>query len=144
MLIADVLARKGSAVTTARDSDPVAEIVQVLSANRIGAVVIQDRWTKLVGIFSERDLVNALAKRGPEALRLVVSELMTRSVITCSPSDRVDSALAQMTTSRIRHLPVIENGQLAGMVSIGDLVHHRLGEKELEAGVLLDITRMHT
>ncbi len=121
MLIADVLARKGSTVTAARDSDPVAEILQVLSAHRIG-----------------------LAKRGPEALRLAVSELMTRTVIMYGPSDRVDSALAQMTTRRIRHLPVIEKGQLAGMVSIGDLVHHRLSEKELEAGVLLDITRMHT
>ncbi len=144
MLIADVLARKGSAVTTARETDHVADVVQVLSANRIGAVVVQDRWTKLVGIFSERDLVNALAKRGPDVLRLEVRELMTSTVITCNPSDRVDSALARMTMSRIRHLPVIEKEQLAGMVSIGDLVHHRLNEKELEAGVLLDITRMHT
>jgi len=68
---------------------------------------------------------------------------MTHSVIICSPSDRVDAALARMTMNRIRHLPVIDNGQLAGMISIGDLVHHRLDEKELEAGVLLDITRMH-
>ena len=143
MLIADVLAHKGSAVTTARDSDHVADVVKVLSANRIGAVVVQDRWMKLAGIFSERDLVSALAKRGLDVMHLEVRELMTRAVITCRPSDRLDAALARMTMNRIRHLPVIKHGQLAGMVSIGDLVHHRLGEKELEAGVLLDITRMH-
>ncbi len=143
MRVSDVLLHKGSAVTTVRDSDDLATVVQLLAAKRIGAVVVQDRWMKLAGIFSERDLVRVLAAHHLDALTLQVDTVMTHSVIICSPSDRVDAALARMTMNRIRHLPVIDNGQLAGMISIGDLVHHRLDEKELEAGVLLDITRMH-
>jgi CBS domain-containing protein len=143
MRVSDVLLHKGSAVTTVRDSDDLATVVQLLAAKRIGAVVVQDRWMKLAGIFSERDLVRVLAAHHLDALTLQVGAVMTHSVIICSPSDRVDAALARMTMNRIRHLPVIDNGQLAGMISIGDLVHHRLDEKELEAGVLLDITRMH-
>ena len=143
MRVSDVLLHKGSAVTTVRDSDDLATVVQLLAAKRIGAVVVQDRWMKLAGIFSERDLVRVLAAHHLDALTLQVGTVMTHSVITCSPSDRVDTALARMTMNRIRHLPVIDNGQLAGMISIGDLVHHRLDEKELEAGVLLDIARMH-
>lgn len=143
MRIADVLKHKGNAVTTVRETAHVADVVQLLAAKRIGAVVVQDQWMKLAGIFSERDLVNALAKRGPEVLAVQVSELMTHAVVTGSPSDRIDDALARMTANRFRHMPVMENGKLAGIVSIGDLVHSRLEEKELEAGVLLDITRMH-
>jgi CBS domain-containing protein len=75
-------------------------------------------------------------------MALAVSELMTRHVITCTPGDRIDATLAKMTLNRIRHVPVMQDQRLAGIVSIGDLVHDRLGEKELEAGVLLDITRM--
>ena len=143
MIISDVLSRKGSGVTTVRDNDRVLDVVKLLAAKRIGAVVVQDRWMKLAGIFSERDLVNALAARHLEVLTLEVQQVMTRAVVTCSPTDRIDDALARMTMNRIRHLPVIDDGQLAGMISIGDLVNHRLDEKKLEAGVLLDISRMH-
>jgi CBS domain-containing protein len=142
MLIADVLRHKGHQVTTAQTTDGVADVVKLLSAKRIGAVVVQDRWQKLVGIFSERDLVNGLTTSGRDVLGLAVSELMSAPVITCHASDRVEAALARMTMNRIRHLPVLEGDRLIGIISIGDLVHHRLDEKELEAGVLLDITRM--
>jgi CBS domain-containing protein len=144
MQIADVLRRKGHEVTRVQQTDIVAAAVAILAAKRIGAVVVEDRWQKLVGIFSERDLVNHLARRGADVLGFEVSDVMSSPVITCSAADRVEAALAMMTINRIRHLPVLENDRLAGIVSIGDLVHQRMDEKELEAGVLLDITRMRS
>ena len=97
---------------------------------------------KPVGIFSERDFINAVARDGAAILGSEVQQLMSTRIISCRSSDRVDAVLATMTTARIRHLPVIEDKELKGIVSIGDLVKHRLDEKELEASVLLDISRM--
>ncbi len=142
MQVSDILKTKGSHVTTVREADKVESVVYLLAEKRLGAVVVEDGWAKLAGIFSERDLVNALAKRGTEIMHLPVSELMTTHVLTCAPTDRVEAVMARMTQNRIRHLPVLHDGKLAGIVSIGDLVHSRLDEKELEAGVLLDLTRM--
>jgi CBS domain-containing protein len=142
MHISDILRVKGTHVTTVQQTNTIASVVRILAEKRLGAVVVEDRWAKMVGIFSERDLVGALANRGAGALGLEVRELMTTTVITCTSNDRVDAVMGKMTMNRIRHLPVIDDGRLAGIVSIGDLVHSRLDEKELEAGVLLDITRM--
>jgi len=142
MHISDILRVKGTHVTTVQQTNTIASVVRILAEKRLGAVVVEDRWAKMVGIFSERDLVGALANRGADALGLEVRELMTTTVITCTSNDRVDAVMGKMTMNRIRHLPVIDDGRLAGIVSIGDLVHSRLDEKELEAGVLLDITRM--
>ena len=142
MLISDVLQKKGSDVLRVVASDSVTSAVKKLSERRIGAVVVEDRWMKLVGIFSERDLLNALAQRGPQVLDGQVQELMTSPVTTCRSSDRIDAALAMMTMKRIRHLPVVNDGELKGMISIGDLVKYRLDEKELESSVLLQISRM--
>ncbi len=116
--------------------------MQRLAERRIGALVVEDAWMKLVGIFSERDLLHALARRGAAALDCKVSELMTGHVITCAPSERIDAALAMMTMKRIRHLPVVDDGKLAGIVSIGDLVKYRMDEKEREASALLEISRL--
>ncbi len=142
MLIKDVLRQKGGEVITVHLSDKVATAVNKLAERRIGAVIVEDLAMHPVGIFSERDLVNALARGGPRAYEYEVRELMTSPFISTAPGERVDAALALMTTRRIRHLPVLEGGRLVGLVSIGDLVKHRLDEKELEASVLLDITRM--
>jgi CBS domain-containing protein len=142
MQISDILTRKGSAVTSVQETDTIGAIVALLAEKRVGAVVVLDPRQKMAGIFSERDLVNALAKRGPEILNLPVRDLMTRHVLTCTPEDKIDTVLARMTANRIRHLPVLQNTQIAGIVSIGDLVLQRLNEKELEAGVLLDLSRM--
>ena len=98
---------------------------------------------KPVGIFSERDFINAVARDGSAVLGFEGQKLMSTPILSCRSSDRVDAVLATMTTSRIRHLPVIEDNELKGIVSIGDLVKHRLDEKELEASILLDISRMH-
>ena len=144
MLISDVLREKDRHdVVKVRTSDTVADTVRKLAENRIGAVVVEDRWLKLAGIFSERDFLNAVGQRGASVLQSEVQDLMSSRVITCRPDERIDAVLARMTVARIRHVPVVDDhGGLLGIVSIGDLVKHRLDEKELEANVLLEIARM--
>jgi CBS domain-containing protein len=143
MLISDVLKIKGHEVVKVRPSDPVALAVGRIAEHRIGAVVVEDQWMKPVGIFSERDFVNAIARDGAAALSLDVRQLMSSPVISCHSTERIDAVLATMTLAKIRHVPVIDNGALKGIVSIGDLVKYRLDEKELEANVLLDLSRLH-
>jgi CBS domain-containing protein len=143
MSIADVLHTKGRHVVKVRTTDTVQEAVRMLAEKRIGAVVVEDKWMRHAGIFSERDFLNAIADHGAEALGYTVEKLMSAPVVTCRPTDRVETAMAAMTMAKIRHLPVVENGDLVGIVSIGDLVKHRLDEKALEANVLLDIARLH-
>jgi CBS domain-containing protein len=143
MRISDVLHGKGRhEVVTIHTSDKVRDAVRRLAQHRIGALIVDDRWMKLVGVFSERDFVNAVAKDGASVLDLEVHALMSSPVISIRSDDRVDLALARMTSGRIRHLPVIDSGRLIGIVSIGDLVKHRLEEKELEADVLRELTRL--
>lgn len=144
MFISDVLRTKGHNVVRIHPEDSVELAIRKLAEYRIGALVVEDRWMKPVGIFSERDFINAMARDGAAALGFEVHQLMSTRIISCRSSDRVDAVLATMTTARIRHLPVIEENQLKGIVSIGDLVKHRLDEKELEASVLLDISRMRS
>ena len=141
MLIADVLRTKGHNVVRIRPADSVETAVRKLAEHRIGALVVEDRWMKPVGIFSERDFINAVARDGAAVLGFDVEQLMSTPILSCRSPDRVDAVLATMTTARIRHLPVIENNELKGIVSIGDLVKHRLDEKEQEAAVLRDLTR---
>jgi CBS domain-containing protein len=142
MLISDVLRPKGHSVVRINTADSVALAVRKLAEHRIGALIVEDRWMKLVGVFSERDFVNAIARHGAAALGFDVEQLMSSPIVSCRTTDRIDAALATMTVARIRHLPVIDDGNLQGIVSIGDLVKHRLDEKELEANVLLEISRM--
>jgi CBS domain-containing protein len=143
MFISDVLRVKGHHVVRVHTTDSVALAVRKLAEHGIGAVIVEDRWMKPVGIFSERDFIRATARGGAAALDHQVRELMTSPIMSCRSSDRIDAALATMTLARIRHLPVIDGEELKGIVSIGDLVKHRLDEKELEANVLLDLSRMH-
>jgi len=142
MLVSDVLRGKGHDVVKIHATGSVELAVRRLAEHRIGALIVEDRWMKPVGIFSERDFINAVARDGAAVLSVQVQQLMTTRIISCHSTDRVDAVLATMTTERIRHLPVIEDKVLKGIVSIGDLVKHRLDEKELEASVLLDISRM--
>jgi CBS domain-containing protein len=143
MSISEVLHGKGHQVTKVRTTDSVETAVRKLSDERIGAVVVEDQWMRHTGIFSERDFLNAVAEHGAKVLTFPVEKLMSTGLVTCRPTDSVETALAAMTLAKIRHLPVVENGQLIGIVSIGDLVKHRLDEKALEANVLLDIARLH-
>ncbi len=143
MSISDVLHHKGHTVVTVRDTETVQSAVGKLADHRIGALVVEDQWMRHTGIFSERDFINGIARLGAAVLAYPVSKLMSSAAITCRPTDRIDTVMAAMTMARIRHLPVIENGRLVGIVSIGDLVKHRLDEKALEANVLLDLARLH-
>ena len=143
VIVSDVLQTKGHAVVRIRPTDSIELAVRKLAEHRIGALVVEDLWMKPVGIFSERDFINAVARDGAAVLGFQVQQLMTTPFFSCRPSDRVDAMLARMTLARIRHLPVIEDNELKGIVSIGDLVKHRLDAKELEASVLLDLSRMH-
>ena len=142
MLVSDVLRTKGHHVERIHPTDSVDAAVRKLSEHHIGALVVEDRWMKPIGIFSERDFINAVARDGAAVLGFQVQQLMSTPILTCRPSDRIDAVLATMTIARIRHLPVVEANELKGIVSIGDLVKHRLDEKELEASVLRDISRM--
>lgn len=144
MLVSDVLRTKGHHVVKVRTADTVAQAVGKLAENRIGALVVENQWMNLVGIFSERDFVNAVAREGATVLGYDVQQLMSSPIISCRSADRIDAALATMTLAKVRHLPVIDDGVLKGIVSIGDLVKHRLDEKELEANVLLELSRMRT
>jgi CBS domain-containing protein len=142
MSIADVLQSKGHQVVKVHTTDTVLSAVHKLAAHRIGAVVVEDAWMRIAAIFSERDFLNAIDEHGAAVLNDRVELHMTAPVVSCGLSDRVDSVMATMTLAKIRHLPVLDAGQLAGIVSIGDLVKYRLEEKALEANVLLDLSRM--
>jgi CBS domain-containing protein len=143
MSISDVLHAKPRHVVKVGSKDTVLSAIKSLAQHRIGAVIVEDQWMRPAGIFSERDFVNATAEYGEEALSFPVERLMSAPMITCRASDPVETALSAMTLAKIRHLPVMEDGQLIGIVSIGDLVKYRLDEKALEANVLLDIARLH-
>jgi CBS domain-containing protein len=142
MFISDVLRTKGYHVVRIHPVDSVELAVRKLAEHRIGALVVEDRWMKPVGIFSERDFINAMARDGAAVLGFDVQQLMSTPILSCRSVDRVDAMLARMTIARVRHLPVIEENELKGIVSIGDLVKYRLDAKELEASVLLDLSRM--
>ena len=141
MLISDILRTKGQTVVTIRPDQTVKDAVERLAEHRIGALVVID-GLKAVGVFSERDLVNRLAKNGARAYQFEVREVMSSPVISGTPEDPIDQTLQFMTRKRIRHLPILVNGDLVGVVSLGDLVKYRFEEKEIEAGVLLDRARM--
>ena len=138
MKIGDVLKRKGSGVVTMRSDSTIDTVVRRMRLERIGAVIISPDGKSVIGILSERDILQALAVHGTALLALKAEDLMTREVVTCSREDTLQSVMVKMTQRRIRHLPVVEQGQLAGIVSIGDAVKSRLEEVELEANVLRD------
>jgi CBS domain-containing protein len=131
MNVATILKAKGSDVATVNPTVTLGEVATLLSERRIGAVVVmQDR--KVLGIVSERDIVKAVARNGGEALTAPVRDVMTSRVVTCSLNDSVDELMDSMTMGRFRHLPVIEDGELAGIISIGDVVKHRIAETVME------------
>jgi CBS domain-containing protein len=131
MRIADVLRNKGATVATITPETSVAGLLTELSVHNIGAMVVVS-FDGLVGIVSERDVVRALYRQGGDVLTRPVSDIMTTLVATCAPTDSVDSLSALMTTNRVRHVPVMENGRLVGIVSIGDVVKTRMEELETQ------------
>lgn len=133
MLVSQILKTKGAEVFAANQNNTVAVAASLLHERRIGAVVIVDDAGDVAGILSERDIVRLLAQEGAEALRRPVSSCMTRDVLFAKPAESIDSLLGRMTDRRIRHLPVVDGGKLAGIVSIGDLVKAKIAETEAEA-----------
>jgi CBS domain-containing protein len=136
MTVKAILAQKGGDVVTIEPAATLAAATKLLAERRIGAVLILGLEGRVAGILSERDIVRVLAERGAAALNERVDQVMTRRVFTCSESDTVAQVMEQMTAGKFRHVPVIEQGQLAGIISIGDVVKHRLHEIESESNAL--------
>jgi CBS domain-containing protein len=138
MNVETILAGKGRDVLTIAPDATIADAVAVLKARRVGAAVVSIDGKSVAGILSERDIVHGLAEHGAQALERRVDELMTRDVMTCVGGDTDREVLALMTERRFRHLPVVEDGVLAGIVSIGDVVKSRLDEIATEAEAMRD------
>jgi CBS domain-containing protein len=133
MLVQQILKGKPSQdIATIASSATVSEAAGILSSKRIGALIVSDDGKTIAGMFSERDIVRELGKRGVTCLSDCVKEIMTTDISTCTKSDSADSVLQTMTDGRFRHLPVLENGALIGLISIGDVVQARLSEMAME------------
>ncbi|MDP9091529.1 MAG: CBS domain-containing protein [Actinomycetota bacterium] len=135
MKISDILRHKGSSVATIAPSGAVSEVLAQLAEHNIGALVVLD-GTEVVGIVSERDVVRRLHERGAEVLDLTVGDIMTTSVVSCGSHDSVDSVAETMTERRIRHMPVVDDDALTGIVTIGDVVSSRIRQLEQDRGQL--------
>ena len=138
MNVAAILKTKGTSVFTDLPDTPLSSIVSTLVEKKIGVVVICDEDGTLIGIISERDIVRCLAQDGPEMLKNPASSIMTKDVQTCVPADTIATIMQQMSDRKFRHVPVVEDGQLCGIISIGDVVKVRLQEIQSEADALRD------
>lgn len=131
--VSKLLESKGSDIYTIHPENLIHDAVKVLRDKRIGALLVTDDHENLVGILSERDIVRKMAELPGQTLPSEVRDLMTREVVTCGPEETIVGVLKTMTENRIRHLPVAKDGKLLGLVTIGDVVHHRMTELEFEA-----------
>jgi CBS domain-containing protein len=141
MTVKSVLTRKGSSVTTIEPTANVAAAVKLLGEQRIGALVVTGAGRRVIGILSERDIVRALAQHGAQALERQVAEMMTRKVVTCTERDTLIELMERMTAGKFRHMPVVEEDSLVGIISIGDVVKSRVEEMERDTEVLQDYIR---
>jgi CBS domain-containing protein len=135
MSVAGILNKKGSSVLTVSQTTPIPEAIDRMKRKRIGALVVSDNGRDIQGIVSERDVLNALASSGAELLTMKVEDIMTRRVESCVPQDNVKHVMSVMTQGRFRHMPVVDDDGLCGIISIGDVVKQRLEEAELETNV---------
>lgn len=138
MQVSDILRRKGSDVVTVRPDTTVAELLATLAEHGIGAAVVSNDGRTVEGIVSERDVVRAMARDGSDSLARTVGSICTREVAVAARSDRLEDLAATMTEGRFRHLPVVTDGELAGIISIGDVVKSRLSELEQERDALTE------
>ena len=136
MSVATILKVKGTHVEMAPPDTTLYTIVWTLKAKDIGAMVVSEDGNTVLGLVSERDIIRGLTDHGARLLTLPASKLMTSPVVTCRPEESITAVMARMTRHRTRHLPVVEGSKLCGIVSIGDVVKHRLDELQLEADVL--------
>lgn len=138
MTVSTILAGKGRDVVTIEPHASLGSVVRLLAEKRIGAALVLGADRRIVGIVSERDIVRVLAERGAAVLEEPVSQTMTRKVSTCNESETVSNIMERMTDGKFRHVPVVDDGRLVGIVSIGDIVKHRLHEMERESAELRD------
>lgn len=141
MKVESILKIKGRNVETVRPDTSAVVAIHKLTTLGIGAVVVSGDGERVDGLVSERDIVHGLNRHGARLLDLTVSDVMSRNVPVCAPDDSLQSVMAEMTRSRNRHLPVTTDGRLVGLVSIGDVVKHRLDDMQLETNVLRDSYR---
>jgi CBS domain-containing protein len=138
MTVRAILSCKGGDVTTIKPTASLVTAAKVLAERRIGALVVMDTAERVAGILSERDIVRALAERGPDALHESLDQAMTRRVVTCTEAMTVSEVMERMTTGKFRHLPVVKLGRLVGIVSIGDVVKYRLATMQHESESMRD------
>ncbi len=136
MDVASILRLKGDRVETASPTTPLIDVARQLAERRIGAVVVVDGARQVVGIISERDIIRWLGSEGTGAMSVPVSQVMTHRVVTCERNDTLNALMERMTARRFRHLPVVEDEQLVGIVSIGDVVKHHIRDVEREADAM--------
>jgi len=136
--VRDVLRVKGSEVLTVPPGTPVQRVAQRMRTDHIGAFIVSSRIGQLDGLVTERDIVFGIARHGAGALDLPVSAVMSKAPSTCSPDDSVRAVMAEMTRERVRHLPVVEDGMLRGIISIGDVVKASIDDADLENNVMRD------
>ncbi|MBP0114782.1 MULTISPECIES: CBS domain-containing protein [Bradyrhizobium] len=137
MTVRSILNTKGHQIVSVEPDVRLAAAIKLLGEKKIGAVLVMNQ-SRLEGILSERDIVRVLGERGAGVLEAPVSEVMTRKVVTCKETDTVAELMEMMTTGKFRHLPVIENGKVVGLISIGDIVKRRVQEYEAEQEALRD------
>jgi CBS domain-containing protein len=133
MTVATILAAKGREVATIAPAKSIADAVAILAKRKIGALVVLDGGDGIAGIISERDIVRAMAATAGAALSEPIDAIMTRTVVTCSEGETIDSVMSRMTRGRFRHLPVVAGSKLCGIISIGDVVKARIEQVEREA-----------
>jgi CBS domain-containing protein len=139
MQVDTILRSKGAYVETIGPDAPARMAAHRMASNRLGCLVVSDDGSHVDGLITERDLVRALATRGPDMSTWRVRDVMSHDVPTCAPTEDVTSLMRTMTRRRYRHVPVVRDGMLVGIVSIGDVVKHRLSDMELQASVLRDV-----
>ena len=133
MAVSDILSTKGRDVVTAERKSTIKTVADLLASKKIGAIIIVDSAEQVCGIVSERDVVREVSKKGADALDKPVSSCMTKDVVSCHDDESIDSLMEKMTKGKFRHIPVINKGKLAGIISIGDVVKRKIELAEQEA-----------
>ncbi|MEI7609165.1 MAG: CBS domain-containing protein [Rhodospirillaceae bacterium] len=142
MYVAEVLRAKGAEVITIVQTETIETAAKVLGGKKFGSLTVRDRSGKLAGIITERDIIRAVADKGAAGLTYKVEDFMTREVRTCKTTASIKDVMELMALRRIRHVPVVENGELLGMISSNDVVKYRLEERSAEVAVLRDVTKL--
>ena len=138
MTVKAILSSKGRTVITIEPTATLDDAIRTLTRHNIGALVVLGPEQRVIGVLSERDIVRALADQGAGVLKSPLAQIMTRNVSTCLEADKVGAVMEQMTNGKFRHVPVLEGGQLVGIISIGDVVKHRLKEMERDQEAMRD------